>query len=127
MIKKVILFISIIALAHFKLNAQCTENCVWPGDANVNGIANHLDLLTLGLTWDATGPARDNPSVDWVAQDATDWADNLPVSGANFKHSDSNGDGQVPQLAGGANRPGCAVVLDATEAFDCGAAGHTIG
>lgn len=95
MIKKIILLAFIISLGINNLAAQCTEDCVWPGDANANGIVNHLDLLTLGLTWNAEGPARNNPSVDWVAQTATDWADNLPVSGVNFKHSDADGNGQV--------------------------------
>lgn len=95
MMKKIILLSLLISLGINHLSAQCTEDCVWPGDANANGIANHMDLLTLGLTWEAEGPIRDNPNLDWIGQEADDWAGNLPVSGINFKHSDADGNGLV--------------------------------
>ncbi|MEL6133474.1 MAG: hypothetical protein AAFR59_08945, partial [Bacteroidota bacterium] len=67
---------------------------VWPGDANDDGIANNLDVLTLGQTSGATGPLRPNASLNWIAQPAPDWTQSLP-SGVNYKHSDTDGNGIV--------------------------------
>lgn len=73
-------------------------DCLWPGDANRNGVANHLDVLWLGLaTADVIGgPLRDNATFSWTPQDPpADWASSYPVSGTNFKYADSNGDGWI--------------------------------
>ncbi|MEO0474331.1 MAG: hypothetical protein AAF206_32280, partial [Bacteroidota bacterium] len=39
------------------------DACVWPGDADNDGIANNFDLLALGLSYGFTGPVRDNASL----------------------------------------------------------------
>lgn len=80
------------------LNGQCTDDCVWPGDMNANGIANNLDFLSVGFSFEEMGPARINQSTMWEALDADDWVGTLPVLGANFKHSDANGDGIVDEM-----------------------------
>ncbi|MFK7808515.1 MAG: T9SS type A sorting domain-containing protein [Saprospiraceae bacterium] len=77
--------------------AQCTEDCVWPGDMNANGIANSLDVLAIGLAWGETGPSRTDTSTDWEALDATDWLGNLPTLGTNHKHADADGDGALTE------------------------------
>lgn len=74
---------------------QCTVDCVWPGDLNANGIANNIDILSLGFSWEQTGPTRSNTSSDWEAMNATDWGLSLPGSGVDLKHCDSNGDGII--------------------------------
>jgi len=76
-------------------NAQCTEDCVWSGDLNANGIANNLDFLMLGFALDSTGPARANMSTDWEALDADDWVNDAPLLNTNFKHIDANGNGVI--------------------------------
>jgi hypothetical protein len=68
--------------------ALCFDDCVWPGDANADGIANHADLLTIGLNLDATGPAREG-FLHWAPFPADAWA----VPGQ--KHADADGNGVV--------------------------------
>lgn len=67
---------------------------VWPGDINYDGTVNIDDLLVLGVTAGANGSARVNASLDWFPQYATDWADTV-VTGINYKHADTDGDGMV--------------------------------
>ena len=85
-------------------NGQCTyedsipvyvnPNCVWPGDADYDGVADNNDLLALGLAYGSTGPARLNASLNWMAQPATPWNDTIP-GGINEVHSDTDGNGVV--------------------------------
>ena len=41
------------------------SNCIWPGDANADGIANNNDILELGLHYGLTGAARTATSNAW--------------------------------------------------------------
>ena len=66
----------------------CTADCVWPGDANADGIANQEDLLAIGLNAAATGPTR-NGGLFWAPKAADDWATDL------VKHADTNGNGTI--------------------------------
>lgn len=70
------------------------EDCVWPGDADNDGVANNNDLLSIGLGFGTLGPSRANASNLWIGQTSTDWNDTLP-SGINMKYPDCNGDGIV--------------------------------
>ena len=72
-----------------------TEDPVWPGDTNTDGIANHFDLLNLGLGFSATGPTRPDASLEWIAQNAPNWSQHTPISNVNYKHIDTDGDGQI--------------------------------
>lgn len=67
---------------------------VWPGDCDYDLYANNVDLLTLGIAYGTTGPTRANASNNWVAQPSADWPQSIQL-GANYKHSDCNGDGVV--------------------------------
>ncbi len=71
---------------------------VWPGDANNSGIADMLDLIAIGLAYDATGPARPDQGTDWEGKACYDWettySDSVLYS-KNHKHADCNGDGFV--------------------------------
>lgn len=89
----VVLFLLVNQLAY--VFGQCEADCVWPGDHNANGIANSLDILALGLAWGETGPPRANTTTNWEALEADDWAGSLPLLGTNFKHCDSDGDGEL--------------------------------
>ena len=68
-------------------------DCVWPGDFNHNGIADHFDLLYWGVMKDSTGSRRDG-KINWEGHFADPWSLELP-DGFNAKHGDGNGDGKV--------------------------------
>ncbi|KAA3622021.1 MAG: T9SS C-terminal target domain-containing protein, partial [Bacteroidetes bacterium] len=72
---------------------ECDED-VWPGDTNSDNIANHFDLLNIGIAYGADGPEREDDNTEWDAMPANNWnqffEDNI-----NFKHADSNGDGVI--------------------------------
>ncbi len=71
----------------------CLDNdCVWPGDFDNNGIADHRDYLTWGVMNGLMGSAR-NGLVSWRGQYSEDW--NQEVSGINAKHGDGDGNGIV--------------------------------
>ncbi|MEO0877198.1 MAG: cohesin domain-containing protein, partial [Bacteroidota bacterium] len=65
-----------------------SDNLVWPGDTNEDGIANNLDVLPLGLGFESTGPSRINPSTSWLPQFAAPWPAATPESSINFRHAD---------------------------------------
>jgi hypothetical protein len=64
--------------------------CVWPGDANNDGIANAVDVLPLGLYYNETGPPRTSQGCFWECKIATEWTPN-----PNVTYADCNGDGIV--------------------------------
>lgn len=68
--------------------------CVWPGDADNDGLANNNDLLAIGLAYGSTGPLRPNTSLNWQGQIGSPWADTLP-GGINMVFSDTDGNGLV--------------------------------
>ncbi len=74
--------------------------CVWPGDANNDGIVNNKDLLPVGLAFGTAGPARGSgaPNIAWTGQFSTDWLTAKTLGkkmDLNFKYADTNGDGVV--------------------------------
>lgn len=70
------------------------EACVWPGDANGDGIANNYDILPIGIGFGSTGPQRPGAHSQWVAQPADLWNLHTP-EGVDLVHSDTNGDGVI--------------------------------
>ena len=89
----------------------CEEDCVWPGDTNADGIANHCDLLPIGFALDSVGPTRDG-LLNWSPKSAENW---LISSLVNFdqKHVDCDGSGFISEndlnvlnLNYGQTRPG---------------------
>ena len=66
----------------------CIEDCVWPGDTNQDGIANHLDLLPIITNIGESGPERLNYPT-WAPKFAENWSQN------GTKHVDANGDGLI--------------------------------
>lgn len=76
------------------LTVAVDSNCVWPGDANADGVVNNLDLLPIGLFFSETGSQRPNASLQWNAQKAQNW-DSTASAGYNLKHVDTDGDGTV--------------------------------
>ena len=71
----------------------CEDDCVWPGDLNADGIANHWDLLPLGFALEEEGSNRSGP-YNWAPYDGIPWS-NTQLNGENAKHLDSNGDGET--------------------------------
>lgn len=85
-------------LAFIPINGEITvsgDGLVWPGDTNNDGLANNLDLLTIGLGFGSEGAVRNNPSLQWLAQYAPNWAEETPTSAVNYRYADTNGDGIV--------------------------------
>lgn len=72
----------------------CIYNCVWPGDADNNGVANTDDILAIGVAYGAAGPMRTDASIGWYAHAAETWV--APATGGDeLKYADSNGDGII--------------------------------
>lgn len=69
-------------------------DCVWPGDANHDGTATHVDLLAIAYGMGASSSVRPNATTSWYGQPAVDWANSLPL-GSNYKHLDCDGNGTV--------------------------------
>jgi hypothetical protein len=74
---------------------SCIGNtCVWPGDANSDGVANNFDVLELGIAAGSVGPVRPGANIFWTGQNGTPWS-NTFANGTNYQHADCNGDGKV--------------------------------
>lgn len=70
--------------------------CVWPGDLDYDGVADNNDVLALGAALNQNGPQRNGATLNWVGQEATDWA-TTQANNANVKHCDSDGNGTTNQ------------------------------
>lgn len=92
---KTLLVAILLWLPFLSFTQDCSNFCVWPGDGNNNGIANHFDVLQLGVASNSTGPARVDWDVDWDAKEAEDWTSSFVINNANYKHADANGDGFI--------------------------------
>ncbi len=73
-------------------DSSCTP--VFPGDANNDGIADNLDLLSIGIAYGDSGITRVDTSVTWSAHNAGDWINSF-ANAINHKHADSNGDAVI--------------------------------
>lgn len=69
-------------------------DAIWPGDTDVNGIVNQYDMLNLGIAYGAEGLARIE-STDWAPFYLENWTEETPESNIDFKHMDTDGNGQV--------------------------------
>ena len=76
------------------INITVDKYCVWPGDANDNGVVSGRDVLNIGLAYGSTGASRANIGTDWNAQHAGNWSKSFK-NGVNYKYADCNGDGKV--------------------------------
>ncbi len=68
---------------------------VYPGDANLDGIVNNEDVLSLGLQFMYIGPPRGASSTDWIPQVCLNWLSWIPNTNTDSKHTDCTGDGMV--------------------------------
>ncbi len=69
-------------------------DCVFPGDANYDGVANNVDVLAIGAYYGYAGTVRPGATTQWYGQNVANWGGALPGN-ADPKHSDCNGDGLV--------------------------------
>ncbi|MEN0005433.1 MAG: T9SS type A sorting domain-containing protein [Bacteroidota bacterium] len=72
------------------------EEEVWPGDANADNLAHHVDLLNIGLAFGSQGPTREEDSNEWDSFISAPWEESF-ANGVNYKHADCNGDGIVDE------------------------------
>ena len=71
------------------------SDCVWAGDANLDGTVDVRDILPIGWAMGETGAARSNGSSDWYGQYADNW-NNLELDlGYDLKFADADGNGIV--------------------------------
>ena len=68
--------------------------CVWPGDANSDGIANNMDILNIGIAFGSNGFDRDSISINWLGYNVINW-NSFFADSTNYKHADCNGDSIV--------------------------------
>lgn len=69
--------------------------CVWPGDADNDGVANNFDVLAVGLAYGSTGAARSDQGIDWSGKQASPWGDTTALGGLDVVYANTNGDGVV--------------------------------
>lgn len=72
----------------------CSTDCVFPGDANRDGIVDMWDLLTLGRRIGQYGLTRTNAELSWMPTNGVNWGSTLE-SGIDIKNLDLNGDGII--------------------------------
>ncbi len=72
-----------------------SQGCVWPGDADDNGVANNFDLLSIGLVHGSNGPSRATSSINWQGFPSQNWPATSIPGLANSRHIDCNGDGFI--------------------------------
>ncbi|MDZ4747661.1 MAG: Ig-like domain-containing protein [Saprospiraceae bacterium] len=75
-------------------SCACIRDCVWPGDADLDGRVDMSDLLTMGYRLGETGPVRsyNNPEI-WFGQHADNW--NYSGNNLGTQYLDANGDGTI--------------------------------
>ncbi len=78
----------------FSDTVALSTDCVWPGDADDNGIVDMTDIFPIGLGANMTGPGRQNASLVFIDQPANPFIGSQP-NGANWKHADTNGDASI--------------------------------
>jgi len=64
---------------------------IWPGDANVDGEVNELDVLPLGEYWGQTGPKRSGNFKTWKPDSTVLWKEEAAT------YVDTDGNGRVDQ------------------------------
>ncbi len=72
-----------------------SDDCVWPGDGNNDGIVNMIDLLFLGYSFGDIGDTRINPTINWYGQFAQEWNKSAFPGSVDSKFTDMNGDGII--------------------------------
>ncbi len=67
-----------------------SEDLIWPGDTNIDGVVSIEDIIVIGIFWNEEGLPRDAVSFQWAGNDYPgDW--DKPMASV----ADCNGDGKV--------------------------------
>ncbi len=83
------------SLIFFLFQVPVTYAQVFPGDADNNGIVNHLDVLNVGYAFNSTGPARlESGGQPAIQQIPVLWDEFFP-QGLNYAFADADGNGWV--------------------------------
>ncbi|QQS31311.1 MAG: S8 family serine peptidase [Sphingobacteriales bacterium] len=75
-----------------------SSDCVWPGDANADGVVNMMDWLALGLAYNKTGAPRSDQTIGFSPKPAANFTTSFTgelFTGINHKHADCSGSGIV--------------------------------
>ncbi|MBN4052419.1 T9SS type A sorting domain-containing protein [Sphingobacteriaceae bacterium AH-315-L07] len=82
----------------FQIDTLNSSSCdlVWPGDVNMDLVANQYDLFGIGLNYNDSGPSRpaQYQGNNWSGYPCLPWNDQQ-VNLEDKKHADCNGDGIV--------------------------------
>lgn len=70
------------------------NDCVFPGDANKDGLVNIFDVLNIGIGFNKLGEVRPNADISPAFQAAFDWG-LATFFDLDFKHIDCDGNGIV--------------------------------
>ncbi|MEM6724500.1 MAG: T9SS type A sorting domain-containing protein [Bacteroidota bacterium] len=74
----------------------CSEDCIWPGDMNRDGIVDVIDFLRLKEVDGLSGPERFPETTAWFPFLNPGWqADQVYSDGVSYANADCNGDGQI--------------------------------
>lgn len=84
----------LIRVKHGSITVSDGSDLVNPGDANLNGFANHKDVLNIALAYAKSGPDRRNTQVA-QKEFGFPWLQTTPQSAVDFRNMDCNGDGNV--------------------------------
>jgi spore coat protein CotH len=76
---------------NLNLGLQISNDRVYPGDADNNGVVNALDILPIGIYFLQTGMPRDSVTFQWGAHRALLWNSSAAT------YADANGDGAVDE------------------------------
>ncbi|MEM1322694.1 MAG: Ig-like domain-containing protein [Bacteroidota bacterium] len=87
--------VDVIASPNTNIDTFCISDCVWPGDANRDGVVDVVDLLPIGYSVGEMGASRQNADVNWYGQFATDWNSTITASRVDLKNVDTDGDGTI--------------------------------
>ncbi|MEM6967432.1 MAG: Ig-like domain-containing protein, partial [Bacteroidota bacterium] len=71
-----------------------TEECVWAGDLNSDGLVDGKDILHLCAIGEVGNP-RAGASTDWIGQHAQSWNNSVNGVTKNVKHVDADGDSLI--------------------------------
>lgn len=83
------------AIGEYTILLNAYSDCVWPGDANVDGVSNHFDLLNIGIFYNSFGPNRFDTDGFWEATYGENWDPGSFIGTLNPKFADTNGDGLI--------------------------------
>ncbi len=74
--------------------SYCSSNdCVYPGDVNKDGIVNYKDIALMGSITRKEGKERTTPLI-FAPHNVENWAENF-ANNINHKHADTDGNGRI--------------------------------